>query len=555
MRTAMTSAGSTAMTSPKVARSSSDSEPSKAQASSGPDYGEHSGLATLISDIHRSSHKRWSRQVAADVVCAVDVALIMLASFVPAMIYAKTYIAKSAPTPWLAILQTGFIAAIIACGALRNWGMYDPARVHDFPAHPGRLLAALGLSFIAVLGLGNPFAASHPMLWIWYAAWASASFTLLLGNRLLVRALLRHWTAAGRFETRVAVFGAGTIARRVRDHLADPALGLRFVGVYDDRVDDSRVTPEGLTVTGRLDTLIKAARLGRVDKIIVALPQSADSRATAVLRKLDALPVSVHMVTHIASDLLSVGSGRQASHRVSNLGPVGLIDVKDRPLAGWSPLLKRTEDYVLGLALLVISLPLLALIAALTKLDSLGPVLVAERRRGLDAQVFRLWRFRTTHVDLDGRVIEVARHDATGDAADHTDATPDDATAVPNPNITRLGRWLRATGLDKLPQLFNVLLGDMSLVGPTPYGLMEPCRYAQMLEDHANRYRVRPGMTGPSQRSLLRSANRPSPVRSADATDATTPDALRARIDSEMAHISHWSLGRDLRVLGGALFR
>jgi polysaccharide biosynthesis protein PslA len=489
--------------------------------------GPDSGIGSLISDIHRSFDRRWSRRVALDVVCALDALMIILSGFIPALIYANVYLGKGAPflkmptTPWLAILQTSLIAAIIACAALRHWGMYDPERVHDLPTSPGKLLAAVGIAFAAVLGLGNPFAPSHPMLWVWYASWAMGSFTFLLGNRILARAVLQRWTLAGRFETRVAVFGAGNIARRVRDHLANPALGVRFVGVYDDRIDDARLNPEGLNVTGRLDTLIKAARMGRVDKIVVALPQSADHRQNAVLRKLEALPVSLHMVTHIATDLVAAESG----HRVSNLGPVGLLDVKDRPLADWSPLLKRIEDYALGFALLVLSLPLLALIALATKLDSLGPVLVAARRRGLDGKMFRTWSFRTTHVDLDGHLTEVAGTDAA---------------ALANPNVTRLGRLLRATGLAKLPQLFNVVAGDMSLVGPAPYELAEPCRLSQMLEDHANRYRMKPGITGGT-------------ATPADADQTESSEIVRARVDAEMADISHWTLGRDLRQLASAV--
>jgi lipopolysaccharide/colanic/teichoic acid biosynthesis glycosyltransferase len=480
----------------------------------------NSGLATLITDIHRTTDRRWSRRIAVDVVCAADAMMIILAGLVPALIYAKFYLWKSellltAPvTPWVSILQTSLIAAVIACGALRQWGMYDHGRVHDLPVAPGRLLAALAVAFLAVLGLGNPFSTAHPMLWIWYAAWASASFTLLLASRILGRAVLRRWTMAGRFETRVAVFGAGTIARRVRDHLANPDLGVSFVGVYDDRADDGRINTEGLSVTGKLDTLIKAARMGRVDKIVVALPQSADHRQAAVLRQLEALPVSLHMVTHISSDLMPVGSG----HRVSNLGAVGLLDIKDRPLADWSPLLKRIEDYALGTLLLLLSLPLMALIAVATKLDSLGPVLVRERRRGLDSQVFQVWRFRTTHVAPDGQLTEVPGRDEV---------------ALSDPNVTRLGRYLRTTGLDVLPQLFSVLSGKMSLVGPAPYDLAEPCRHLQMLEDHANRYRVKPGITGGSAAHSLNAAE--------------PADMLRDRIDREMAEISHWSLGGDLR--------
>jgi lipopolysaccharide/colanic/teichoic acid biosynthesis glycosyltransferase len=200
-----------------------------------------------------------------------------------------------------------------------------------------------------------------------------------------------------------------------------------------------------------------------------------------------------------------------------------LLDVKVRPLADWGPLLKKAEDYALGTVLLLLSLPLMAIIAILTKLDSRGPVFVSENRRGLDARVLKVWRFRSTHVDLDGRVIEVA-----------ADAPKHDA------NITRLGRALRATGLEKLPQLFNVIMGDMSLVGPAPYALAEPCRHGQMLEDHANRYRVKPGMTGAS--------------RSASMDETESSEHRRARVESEMADISHWTLGRDFHRLAQAMF-
>jgi lipopolysaccharide/colanic/teichoic acid biosynthesis glycosyltransferase len=504
--------------------------------------GPDTGLASLIADIHRSFDRRWSRRVAVDVVCAIDALLIVLAALVPALIYAQVYLAKAAPfikeptTPWLAIVQTGLIAAMIACGALRHWGMYDSERVHDLPTSPACLLGGLSIAAIAVLGLGNPFSTAHPMLWIWSAAWLSASFTLLLGNRIVARALLRRWTAAGRFETRVAVFGAGTIARRVRDHLANPALGLRFVGVYDDRIEDGRVNPEGLSVTGRLDTLIKAARMGRVDRIVVALPQSADHRQTAVLRKLEALPVSIHMVTHIASDLVAVGSG----YRVSNLGPVGLLDVKERPLADWAPLLKLIEDYALGFLFLVFSLPLMAVIAIGTKLNGSGSVLVSERRRGLDARVFQVWRFRT---DAMAAIVSPATADAAGVAE------PSDPQTSPT-SSTRFAQILRSSGLEKLPQLFNVLRGDMSLVGPAPYDLSPSCRYGQMLEDHANRYRVKPGIIGSTMPSATVSA-----ASAGTSVGTEVPEQLRARIQSEMADISHWSLGRDVHRLALAIFR
>ena len=122
------------------------------------------------------------------------------------------------------------------------------------------------------------------------------------------------------------MYGAGVIARRVHDYLKAPRLGVFFSGVYDDRAGEDRINPEGLTVAGKLDELISECREGRVDAIIVALPQSADMRLAEIVGKFDKLPVSTHVVTHITSDLLDA----DIAYNVSNLGPVGLLDVKKK---------------------------------------------------------------------------------------------------------------------------------------------------------------------------------------------------------------------------------
>jgi lipopolysaccharide/colanic/teichoic acid biosynthesis glycosyltransferase len=480
-----------------------------------------SGLAALVADIYRTPHARWSRRVAVDIVTLLDGLAVVLGALVPAVIYASTYVGKGTSTPWFAVVQAGVIAAILACGLLRHWGMYAEDQVHDLPIRPARLLGALGLAFIAVLGLGNPFATSHPLLWIWYAAWASASFTALLATRIAARAMLKAWTEAGRFEARVAVFGAGTIARRVHDHLSTEKLGVRFVGVYDDRAGESRLNPEGLVVAGRLDALIKAAMLGRIDRIIVALPQTADARSIAVVRKLESLPVSLHIVSHIANDLFAAAPG----HNVSSLGTIGLLDVKRKPLADWSRLLKRLEDHFAGVLLLWLSLPLILPIAAAIQLDSSGPVIVRERRRGRDGQVIHVAEFRTTRWTSEG---------CSGD-------------------VTRTGRWLRASRLYKLPRMINVLKGELSLVGPSPYELVPSSQRAEMLEDHANRYRVKPGMIEPGE-AMVGNVVAPA-VGARRPSGKETIDQIRACIDREMSHISHWSLGRDLRLVGLALKR
>ncbi len=447
--------------------------------------------------------------MAADLVGLADAVAIELGAALPALIYNLN---GGIAVNWVQVSQTGIISAIIAVCCLRSWGLYDTTKMNRFPIEPLRLFSALILAFAAVHGIGLPFARGAVHSWVWYAVWLSASFTLMLWSRVMARSLLARFTAAGRFDTRVAVFGAGPIARRVHDFLADPSLGLGFVGVFDDRKDQERLNPEGLKVSGRLEDLIELGRAGRVDQIVIALPQAADRRAAEVAKKLEQLPVSLHVVTHIASDLVD-GS---AMHRVSSLGSVGLLDVKRKPLADWAPLIKRIEDYGLGAVLLVLTAPLLLLCAIAIKLDSTGPVFFKQRRRGLNQKVIEVLKFRTMTVMEDGSEVR--------------QATKDDA------RITRIGRFLRRSSLDELPQLFNVLRGEMSLVGPRPHALVHDQHWGELLETYANRHQVKPGITGFAQVMGWRG-------------ETETPDKMQARVEHDLAYIANWSLGRDLRIL------
>ena len=142
----------------------------------------------------------------------------------------------------------------------------------------------------------------------------------------MARNILARLAADGRFDQRIAVFGAGQIARRVHDHLKTAGLGIHFAGVYDDRGGEDRLNPEGLMVSGKLDDLIASCREGKIDRVIVALPQSADQRIAGIIEKFATLPVSTHIVTHISSDLVD----SDIAHKVSSLGPVGLLDVKKK---------------------------------------------------------------------------------------------------------------------------------------------------------------------------------------------------------------------------------
>ncbi len=458
--------------------------------------------------------RRLSRQVAADCVAIGDVASVALGGLIPAIVYT---LSSDAPVDLILILQATVLAGFITHLCLRVRGNYDTTRMDAFPKSPLELLLAVGIALIAVLGIGLPLALNDTHVVVWYAAWFSASYALLLFNRLAAGAFISRLAEQGRFDQRIAVFGAGSIARRVHDYLRSPGLGIHFVGVYDDRTDQDRLNPEGIAVSGRLDDLVTACREGRIDRIIVALPQSAAGRVADVVTAFAMLPVSIHIVTHITSDLID----GDTALNVSTLGPVGLLDVKKKALIDWAPVTKRLEDVVLGTILLVASAPLWLLIALAIKLESTGPVFFVQRRRGRYQTVIRVLKFRTMCVLEDGsRIVQ---------------AKPCDA------RVTRVGRVLRRTSLDELPQLINVLKGEMSLVGPRPHALAHDEAFSRLLEAYPDRHQMRPGMTGLAQIRGLRGST-------------AAPGSIEARVEADLTYVRNWSLLLDFKILSQTIY-
>ncbi len=463
----------------------------------------------------KPEQRRWSRRIAVDLVGFADAAAVVAGGMIPAIVYS---IGGGLEVDWMKHLQMCLVSAVIVYGCLKNFGMYDTERMHDLSLHPSRLAASLGITFLAVLGLGLPFAPKEMHLWIWYAVWLGMSFTLLLDVRYGARIVLARLTRNGAFDTRVAVYGSGIVARRVEEHLSDPSIGVRFAGLFDDRIDSSRTANSGPEIAGRLDELVRMARIGEIDRIIIALPQSADTRTQQIARHLEHLPVSLHIVTHIASDLVEAGP----AHRVSSVGTVGLIDIKSKPLADWSRIVKAVEDYVLGAILLVLFLPIFATIAIAIKLDSKGPVFFCQRRRGLNHRVFEVLKFRTMHVLEDG--------------ADLKQATRDD------PRVTRIGRALRWLSLDELPQLVNVLRGEMSIVGPRPHALAHDDHFGDTVERYANRQQVKPGITGLAQIAGYRG-------------ETETKEKIERRLALDLEYVNTWSLWLDFKILALTVLR
>lgn len=457
-----------------------------------------------------SVRPRWSRKVAADIIGMGDMLIIILALAVPCMLL--TTLADWFPRR-LELVRSGLLACLIAYNCFHHLGLYDTRSMSAFPVKPLHIVLSTGIAMLAVIGISVPVGApSVTMMFTWPLVWFCSASALLISYRLMTREVIGSLARSNFFDERIAVYGVGEIAERVEDYIRDAGDGMRFVGTFDDRTDKDRIDETNVRMSGRLGDLIQAGRDGRVDRIIVALPQSADRRLAEITRELDQLPVTVHAVTHFSNDLFGTGS----NHRVANLGPVGLINVKERPLADWAPIVKRAEDVLISATCLMLALPLIILIAIAVKTTSRGPVLFRQRRHGLNQKVIEVLKFRSMTVQENGtQVRQATRNDQ---------------------RVTFVGRILRRSSLDELPQLANVLIGDMSLVGPRPHAIIHDEQWGEMLEQYANRHQVKPGITGLAQVRGLRG-------------EAHTPQDIQDRITADLEYIGKWSLWLDLSIL------
>ena len=247
----------------------------------------------------------------------------------------------------------------------------------------------------------------------------------------------------------------------------------------------------------------------------MALPSYAEERLLACIKKLRSLPVDVRL----CPDRI----GFHLPHRqVSHLGGLPLLNVFERPLAGWSYILKAMEDRVLAAGILVLIAPLFALIALAIRIDSRGPVLFRQKRYGFNNEVIEVFKFRTMYVDQ-------------CENTEIRQATRDD------PRVTRVGRFLRRTSLDELPQFINVLDGRMSIVGPRPHPISLNDQYARLIDEYLARHRVKPGITGWAQVNGLRG-------------ETETVEKMEQRVRYDLYYIENWSLLFDLRIILRTLF-
>lgn len=343
-------------------------------------------------------------------------------------------------------------------------------------------------------------------------AWMLAAPAAVLAGRVALRAVQRIVRKRGLNVRRYAIVGVNDLGFQLARNIDRcPDMGLKLVGFYDDRPTARTVEiPDGLApLAGVLEDLVEHARQRRVDMIYIAFPLRAEARIKNVLDRLRDTTASVYIVPDFfVFELLH--------SRWTAIGGLPVVSVFENPFYGVDGFVKRAIDVVLAsLLLAALALPM-ALIAALVKLTSPGPVFFRQRRYGLDGREILVWKFRTMRVCEDGARVEQATR---GD-----------------PRITPVGGFLRKTSLDELPQLFNVLLGNMSLVGPRPHASVHNETFRKMIRGYMLRHKVKPGITGLAQVNGWRG-------------ETDTLDKMERRIEYDHRYIREWSLWMDLKIL------
>ena len=382
-------------------------------------------------------------------------------------------------------------------------------------SHPERQLHKIfmicGLSFMIMTVLAFALKISEEFSRVWAFAWFFAATAGICLVRVFGHAQLSEWAVKGRLTRNVAVVGAGIQGQRLVEALqASEDPWLNVIGVFDDRT--TRVPSEvgKVPVIGGLGQLVDFVRQNRIDDIVIALPWSAESRQLGIVEKLSLLPAHVQLAPDMIGFHFPVS-------RYDRLGAVSCLKVSARPLDGWSAVLKAVEDWLVASVILFAVLPLMLMIAAAIKLGSRGPVFYRQERYGFNNQLIEVFKFRTMYddPDPDPEVLQARRND---------------------PRVTRVGAFLRRTSLDELPQLLNVLRGEMSVVGPRPHAVAHDEKYGRVIDRYLGRFRVRPGITGWAQVNGWRG-------------ETDTLAKMRARIEHDLSYIESWSVALDLRIL------
>jgi Undecaprenyl-phosphate glucose phosphotransferase len=427
--------------------------------------------------------------------------------------------------PLLRYVGLGAFIALLVPVAFRLQGLYrlrrGRTRVDDFF---GVLVGSIVAVIFGVVGTlyVNTYHLSEAMkaegflevsrgVWVLFLT-LNIAFTY--GSRDLVRTILRRRWRAGRNLRRALIVGAGELGGLVADRILEHSeLGFTLVGFVDDRAATTdSIGHRGLPILGTIDQLPDIAGQEQVDEIYVALPIEEHAKTLGVVEFAGRECLDVHLVP----DLLQIIALRA---RLEDFDGLPIIGVNDVPLRGMNSVIKRTVDIALSAGVILVGGVPAAIIAWIITRSSPGPIFYRQARMGLDGQAFTVYKFRSMPIDAE-------------DASGPVWARDDD------PRATSIGKWLRRHDIDELPQFWNVLKGEMSIVGPRPERPFFVEQFKHRIPQYMLRHKVKAGITGWAQVNGWRGNT-----------------SLEKRIEFDLYYIENWSLGLDFKIMWWTLLR
>ena len=463
---------------------------------------------TTAEDVKSGRRKRHgiSREVCSDLVAGLQVVIITGAAAIVTpmaslVMWPDGMLREANP---IVLISASFLMSLIYVEALRQGGYFRFDQMIDAWGTSRGVLWRFALILLSFIAACYSLNITQLLSRGWLIGWAVTGSIGVVVARFVVARLLKKLSKAGGLLCRRLVFvgpqeRTSFIAQRAVDTEASVEV-LRSFDI-DGLSDPSSVEFQAL------QSLVED---GMVDDIVVCPQEGADEhqRAALALDQLRRLPVHVSL----GPNPLWLERGG----RIDSVGDVPMFVVQRRPISGWDTFSKMIEDRVIALLLLIALSPVMVGCAIAVKLTSPGPALFIQRRQGMAGDIFPILKFRSMKVMEDGDDVK--------------QATKDDD------RITKVGAFIRKTSLDELPQLLNVLKGDMSLVGPRPHALKHDAYYSTLIKDYAARHRVKPGMTGWAQVNGFRG-------------ETTEPEMMEARLRYDLQYIENWSLWFDLRIL------
>ncbi|MGV2870723.1 undecaprenyl-phosphate glucose phosphotransferase [Colwellia sp. E150_009] len=437
-----------------------------------------------------------------------DIIVISLSLALALFLYSATYNQEYFIMCLVGIIAYSFSAEALAL--YRSWrsGYFNEIVFYTFLSWA--IAAIIILTYLFFTKTSEAY--SRVTIGIWFAI----TFFGLVGWRYVFALFLVKVRTKGYNSRRVAIIGLTSGGQRLAQQILDhPETGYRLTAMFDDR------TPERIEKTyhqylqGSIKEGVEKAKNNQFDVVYVALPITAEKRIKEILYLLGDTTANVQLVPD-----LFIYSLMKA--RMSHVGNIQTLSVYDNPMQGASAAFKRAEDILLSLAILsIIAVPLLVISIAI-KCTSRGPILFKQDRYGLDGKRIKVWKFRSMTVTENAdKVVQATKGDT---------------------RITPFGAFLRRTSLDELPQFFNALKGDMSVVGPRPHAVAHNEDYRKRVDYYMLRHKVKPGITGWAQVNGWRG-------------ETDTVDKMAMRIQFDLEYIRNWSLWLDCKIVLFTIFK